>query len=153
MNRFEIIKFLHVLAVVVWVGGGVLEQFFAVRASRSSDPGEMMRVAQDASWASQRFFMPASFAALGFGIWLVVDSPWSFGDLWIILGLVGYALSAGLGMGFLGPLSKRIATLSEERGAADPGVQQTIRRLLRVARLDLLILTAVIFDMVVKPGL
>jgi hypothetical protein len=78
--------------------------------------------------------------------------PWSFGDLWITLGLVGYALSALIGMVGLGPLAKRAQKLTAERGPQDPVVLHTRRRIERLQRLDMVILIVVVFDMVVKPG-
>ena len=29
------------------------------------------------------------------GVLLTIEGPWSFGDLWIVLGLVGYAMTRG----------------------------------------------------------
>lgn len=152
MTRYEIIKFFHIVAVIVWVGGGVMEQAQILRASRTNDPKEMAAAGRGAAWASQRVFMPASFVALGFGIWLVVDGPWSFGDPWIGIGMAGFVLSAVIGMAVLGRLSKRIDALTIERGPQDPVVQHTRRRLVRASRIDMVILVAVVFDMVVKPG-
>ena len=68
MNRYDISKFLHVLSVAVWVGGGVMEQLHAFRASRSPNPEELLIASRNMSWASMRLFMPASIAALLFGI-------------------------------------------------------------------------------------
>jgi hypothetical protein len=42
--------------------------------------------------------------------------------------------------------------LIAERGPEDVGVQRLARRMQAAGRLDLVVLTAVVFDMVVKPG-
>lgn len=152
MTRYEIVKFLHVLAVIVWVGGGVMIQILLARAKRAG-PEAMTWFNQGAEWTSQRVFVPASFAALGFGIWLVIDGPWSFGDTWITLGLVGFAVSAINGSVNLGQAAKKMKELIASKGPADPGVQRLARHMDVFGRIDLLILTAVVFDMVVKPGL
>jgi len=152
MTRYEIIKFLHVLAVIVWVGGGVMLQILLARAKRAG-PEALTMFNEGAEWTSQRVFMPASFAVLGLGIWLVVDGPWNFSDPWIGIGIVGYALSAVNGMVNLGPTAKKMKALIAERGPVDPGVQKLARRMDIAGRFDLVILTAVVFDMVVKPGL
>lgn len=47
---------------------------------------------------------------------------------------------------------KRIARLAEERGAEDPEVRRRLNRLLWLGRLDMLILVAVLWLMVFKPG-
>lgn len=152
MSRYEVIKFLHVLAVIVWVGGGVLFQVLLARTKRLG-PDAMATFTQAGEWTSTRIFMPASFAALGSGIWLVVDGPWSFADTWITLGLIGFAISAINGSANLGPTSKKMKELIADKGPADPGVQRLARRLDVAGRIDLLVLIAVVFDMVVKPGL
>ena len=151
MNLYDGLKFLHVLAVIVWVGGGIMLQILLARA-RSAGPDDLASFTGAAEWTSQRIFMPASFATLGFGIWLVVNSPWNFSDPWIGIGIVGFALSALNGMINLGPTSKKMKELIAERGPADPGVQTLARRINASGRLDLLVLVAVVFDMVVKPG-
>ncbi|MGH2759072.1 MAG: DUF2269 family protein [Actinomycetota bacterium] len=151
MTRYEILVFLHVLAVIVWVGGGVMLQILLGRA-RKAGPDDLASFTDAAEWTSQRVFMPTSFAVLGLGIWLVVDSPWNFSDPWIGIGIVGYALSALNGMINLGPTSRKMKELIAERGPADPGVQTLARRIGIAGRLDLLVLVAVVFDMVVKPG-
>ena len=88
-----------------------------------------------------------------FGVLLVNDVGYDFGDIWITLAFVAFALSFVAGAGYLGPESGRIAKLAVERGAEDADVQARIRRVLFVSRIELVILIAVILDMVVKPGI
>ena len=151
MTRYDIVKFLHIFAVIVWVGGGIMLQILLGRA-RKAGPADVASFTGAAEWTSQRVFMPMSFAVLGFGIWLVVDSPWNFSEPWIGIGIIGYALSALNGMINLGPTARKMKALIAERGPADPGVQTLAKRLNLGGRLDLLVLVAVVFDMVIKPG-
>ncbi len=150
MSGPEILKFLHVVSVIVWVGGGVMLQLLLFRASRLG-PESVAMFGQAADWTSNRVFMPASFAALGFGVWLTIAGGYDWGDLWITLGLIGFAASALIGMAILGPTSKRMTRLATERGPQDPVVRQLARRIDRAGRFDLVILLAVVFVMVVKP--
>jgi hypothetical protein len=53
----------------------------------------------------------------------------------------------------LGPTARKMKELIGERGPEDSGVQKLARRMDIAGRFDLVILTAVVFDMVVKPGL
>lgn len=152
MTLVDGLKFLHVLAAVLWVGGGVMLQLLMYRA-RKLGPESVSAFSQGASWTSNVFFMPASFAALIFGIWLVIAGGYDWGDAWISIGLSGYLASAVIGMAFLGPTSKKMAALAEERGPSDPVVTQLARRIDNLGRIDLLILVFVTWAMVVKPGL
>ena len=152
MSLVEILKFLHVLSVIVWVGGGVMLQILLWR-SNLAGPDNARVFNQSAEWTHQRLFMPASFAALIFGVWLVIAGGYDFADLWITLGFVGFAISAVIGMAVLGPTSKKMKELIEQRGPNDPVVTHMSRRIDLFGRIDLVVLIAVVFVMVTKPGL
>lgn len=149
--RYEVLLFLHIAAAIVWLGGAMVIQYFAFRAERADDALEMHRVASDAEWLAMRLFVPASLAVLAFGILLVLDGPWDFDQLWIVLGLVGSAFSFLLGTLFLSPESGRIAKLIEAHGPAHEAVTSRISRILALSRFELAILFAVVLDMAMKP--
>jgi hypothetical protein len=56
-----------------------------------------------------------------------------------------------IGAGFLGPQAGKIANAVEAHGPDSPQAEALIRRVLMVARIDLVILVFAIFDMVLKP--
>ena len=151
MSGYEVIVFFHVLAVIVWLGGGIMFQILLARASKIG-PESVASFNQAAEWTSQRVFMPSSFAALAFGIWAVIAGPYTFGEGWIIAGLVGFALSALNGSLILGPTSKKMKEAVDARGPSDPAVMRLARRIDRAGRVDLVVLILVVFNMVVKPG-
>jgi uncharacterized membrane protein len=140
-----------VATAIVWLGGAMVLQYFAFRAERASDSMEMHRVASDAEWLAMRLFVPASLAVLVSGILLVLDGPWSFDQLWIVLGTIGYAFSFLLGILFLSPESGRIARLIEAHGPAHEAVTRRSARILAVSRFELGVLFAVVLDMTLKP--
>ncbi len=151
MTRYELLLFLHVAAAIIWLGAGMVIQFFALRAERSRNAAEIHRVASDAEWLAMRLFVPASLAVLVFGLALVFDGPWAFDQLWIVLGLIGYAFSFFIGILFLSPESGRIAKLVAAHGAEHEAVARRIRRILAVSRFELAVLFAVVLDMTLKP--
>ncbi len=152
MDSFELMKTLHVLAAVVWVGGAATTQVMAMRIQRQSDPVRLAAFAKDAEWLGLRVYTPASILVLLLGIGMVAQGFPDFSDLWIILALVGIAVSVAIGAGYLGPTSGKLARMIEERGVDDPEAQQTIGRLFVASRIDLVILLLIVVDMVVKPG-
>jgi uncharacterized membrane protein len=152
IDATTILKFLHVLAAVVWVGGGVMLQVLLAR-SRKAGPESAAAFNQHAEWTSRHLFMPASFAALVFGIATVLAGNYDWADLWITLGFVGFFISAINGMAVLGPTAKKMKAVVDERGPNDPVAVHMARRMDLFGRIDLVVLIAVIFDMVVKPGL
>lgn len=152
VTGYEALLFVHVLAAVVWVGGGAATQFYAIRAMRSSDPGRLAGFAKDAEWVGMRVFMPASIVVLGAGFGLVAKGDWSLGTFWVAFGLGAVAVSALTGALFLGPEAGRIGKLIDASGADDPRVQARIRRIFVVSRIELAILVATVIDMVIKPA-
>jgi uncharacterized membrane protein len=152
MDGYELMKTLHVLAAVVWVGGAATVQVLAFRIQRQDDPLRLAAFSKDIEWVGTRVYTPASILVLLLGIGMVVDA-YEFSDLWIVLALVGIVLSIVIGAGYLGPASGKLSKLIEERGAEDAEAQKTLATILMVSRIDLTILLLIVIDMVVKPGL
>jgi len=71
----------------------------------------------------------------------------------VIFALAGWRLSAATGAFFLGPEAKKLGKLMPTRPADDPEVQARIRRILLIARIDVVVLLAVAFVMTAKPFL
>ena len=69
----------------------------------------------------------------------------------MIAGLIGYAITFVVGIGYLSPLSKRIARTAADKGAEHPETLALVDRVLLVARFDAVMLLLVVVDMVAKP--
>jgi hypothetical protein len=87
-----------------------------------------------------------------FGFLLIHEGDWSY-DFWVTFGLAVWAGSALTGSLFLGPESGRIGKLTDEKGADSPEVQARLGRVFRIARIELVFLVLVVFDMTIKPFL
>jgi uncharacterized membrane protein len=143
----------HIVSAIAWVGGAITMQLVGARLFRAENAEAVAAFSRTAEWIGPRLYMPASLSVLGFGIALVaVSDAWSIGDLWIILGLVGIAVSAIGGAVFFGPQSKRIGEAIRTEGADGQHTRALIRRLFVVGRIDLMILLLIVADMVLKPG-
>jgi len=153
MSNYEVLVFVHVLAVAVWVGGAVVMQALGLRALRSDDPAAVARRAGDVEWVGTRIFAPANVILLAAGIWAVEEGGWDYGDGWILFGLAVWVLSFVVGMGFIGPESGRVKRLVADLGPEAPEVTARVVRIEWIARIELLLLIAVIAVMVAKPGL
>lgn len=151
MTTYELLLFGHIAFVVTWVGTSIAMQVLSTRAFRG-DQRQVVEFLDNVEWLGNRLQGPAALLVVLFGILLVVNGEWGFSKLWIILALVAVAISFLVAVGFLTPETKRVSRLIGERGYDDPQVKARIRRVLLVSRFELLILTAVIFDMAVKPG-
>lgn len=147
------IKAFHVLASIVWVGGGIFIQIYTTRLRRAKHQDRLVAFAKDVEKLGTGLFLPASILVLILGIAMVWYSPaWEVTDLWVILGLVGIANTIVVGAAFLGPEAGRIARVAEERGQTDPEVARRTQRIFTISRYDIAVLVLVVIDMVVKPG-
>jgi uncharacterized membrane protein len=152
MTWYEFLLFFHIAMAVIWVGGGAMIQVFALRALRDPDPKRLATFAGDVEFIGNRMLVPVSLLALVAGVLLVIESDfWGFGDDWITIGLILFAITFLAGALFFGPESGRIKKLIESEGPAAPAVQRRIRRILALTRADLMLLFLLIFDMAVKP--
>ena len=148
------IKLIHILAAIVWVGGGIFIQIYVTRLKRANDQARLMAFAKDVEKLGTMVFFPSSVIVLIMGIVMVWYSPaWEITQLWVILGLLGIANTIVVGAVFLGPEAGRIAAIASERGPDDPEVVRRTGRLFAISRYDLAVLVLVVVDMVVKPGL
>src|SRR5213593_1136169 len=120
---YEWFKAAHVLAAVIWVGGGVAVNVLAILTQREKDPLRMVQFAKQAEFVGQRIFTPMSLAVLGFGFGMIENAGYGYDFTWIKIALAGWGLSFLVGAGFLGPESGRLGRLMVERGPADAEVQ------------------------------
>jgi uncharacterized membrane protein len=152
VSTYEFLLFAHLLFVVTWVGTDIALQVLSLRVLRAG-PERTVSFTADVEWLGTRLLVPSSLLVILFGVLLASNVGYDFGQTWITLGFVAFALSFIAGAGFLGPETGRISRLAADRGPEDPDVQARIKRVLLVSRIELIILIAVILDMVVKPGL
>ena len=153
VTLYELLLFGHITFVAVWVGTDSVIQIQALRAF-AAGPRRTAELMSDVEWLGNRVLVPSALLVVGFGVWMVLDSPaWEFSQTWISLGLAVFVASFVAGAGFLGPETGRISRLLDERGAEDSEVQRRIRRVLLVSRIELVLLIALILVMITKPGL
>ena len=143
MSRYELLLFLHVVSVIVWLGTGTALALLAVYAQRS-DRELLGRLGPLGRALAPRVFGPAALGALVFGILLVLDGSWTFEPLWIRLGFVAFAASFVINATVRAPLARR-----QQRGAIEPARAGLLFG--RLARLELTVLYLTVADMVAKP--
>jgi uncharacterized membrane protein len=150
MDWYALFKFLHVASAVIWIGGAFIMIMLGVKAERSKSDTELVGVVRQVAWAGERIYVPASISTLVFGLivaWL--GALWS--DLWVILGLVGVAITIGMGILVLTPRAKK-AEAGYAAGGVTPAVVAISREILTLAKFDAVLLFTVVADMVMKPG-
>jgi uncharacterized membrane protein len=102
---------IHILAAVIWVGGGTTIHLFALRARAAEDPQRMAAFSADAEWVGTRVFTPVSLVLIVFGFLLIHEGNLDY-KFWIVFPIVVWIASFISGAGFLGPQSKRLSSRS-----------------------------------------
>jgi uncharacterized membrane protein len=151
MTRYEILLFLHISAAIIWIGAGFLLNVQGARADRRRDEEGIRRVLEDAGGLANIIFIPASLAAFVTGLLLVFDGPWSFDQLWIVVGLAGFAATFATGLFVLKPRSEKLAAIIDRDGGLSPEALAGARQLMILGRSDYVVLFLVVADMVLKP--
>ena len=134
MSYYEVLLFLHIATAVIWLGSGFFVQMLVARAEKIGDRLFLKQFSAYPAWMTQRIFIPASLAVLVLGILLTIEGPWTFGQLWIVLGLVGYALSFLTGILLLEPQGKRIHAAIEAHGPESPQAAFQVARINVISR-------------------
>jgi uncharacterized membrane protein len=143
-------KALHVISAVAWVGGGLTITLLVIR-ERSGDMNRLLDLGDHAGWVGTKVFVPATLLVLATGIAMTINGDLDWGQFWIIFGLVAWATSAAIGIGYITPKVKRLSALMADRGPADPEVKSLLRRITLAARIDVAFLLLIVIDMTVKP--
>lgn len=148
MDFYTIFKFLHVVAAMAWVGGGVTLFAMVIFAERAKDDAEMMRLLGTVGMMGNRWFLPASLLTLVFGI-ITTTLGGLWAELWVVLGLVGLAAS------FLtGHFVLRVKAMAAGKFMAEGNLSQAAgigRKLICVAKFDYVMLFLIVADMVLRP--
>jgi uncharacterized membrane protein len=149
---YELLKYVHILCAMAWVGGGFFAELLAMRAARSSDPEEFPRTARQLDYLVGRVFIPASLALFVAGA-AMTAMRWSFLDTWIALAILAWLAAILGGSMYLGPMAKRAFALFDAEGPASMGGRALLGRLFGVTRLELVMFAVVVALMVAKPSL
>ncbi len=152
INAYNVVKFLHILLAITWVGGGIFLQLMARSALASRLPGRAAEFAGEVADIGKKVFTPLSVLVLLLGLYLVQEGNWGFGSFWVSASILGIVISIAIGAGFLGPQSGKVAGLVQSDGPDSPAVREKIGTILKVARIDTVLLVLIVFLMVTKLG-
>ncbi len=150
MDTYEILLFLHIASVAFWLGSELLVEILMIRAHRRADTAAVTKLFDELN-ALDPIFLPATLLVLVTGILMTIVGPWSFGTLWIVLGLAGFGFIYLFGFLYLQPQVNRAKAMIEQDGGTGPQAQAIMRRFFVLWRIETVVLLLVVFDMTVKP--
>lgn len=146
----NVLLVIHVLSVIVWLGAGVGATFIGARltAEGGSVAVTWLRLGES---MGPRLYGPASGLTLLSGIGLVLTSDaYSFGSLFVILGLTVWVLVAIGNGAFAAPREKKLLKATEEDD--EPARRESISVLNRFVAVEYVLLVAVVVAMIFRWG-
>ncbi len=151
MSLYELLLFVHVLAVATWFGAALLVVVLLELGAQAKDTPWIVRFGEYDKKLAPLLFIPAAIVTLVSGVALVFDGPWSFtGDGWVILGLVLLVGILAVGLGLIVPAGQKLAALAKGNApAAD--LREQIAKLRMLSWIAVGLLAAAIFFMTTKP--
>jgi uncharacterized membrane protein len=150
-GAYQVYLTLHIVSAVIWAGGDLTLTTLGIRYERLSDPATLAVLGKVGTWVGTRVYTPASVAAVGFGIALMVEGDLDWGQFWVLFGLIGWIIAFTVGVIFIGPELGRIDKAAQEHGPESEEVGRRVRRLFAIFRFDTALLTTIVIVMAAKP--
>src|SRR5512138_3901565 len=148
---FSILKWLHILAAVVAVGANATYGIWLARAARNAEvlPFALRTI----KLIDDRIANPAYASQLitGFLMVFIVHLPLT--TPWLLTALILYAILVLVGLGGYTPTLRRQIQLLDREGFQSPNYQALARRGTMLGIALAILAIAIVFLMVVKPGL
>ena len=151
-GTYQVLLALHVLAVVIWVGGDVTLTTLGIVFERRRDGETLAALGKLGAWIGVKVYTPALIAAFAFGVALIQKGGWGWGRFWIDFALAGWATAATVGVAFVGPELARIDRAAQQFGPNSAEVGRRVKRLFTVFRFDTALLLLIVLDMTAKPS-
>jgi uncharacterized membrane protein len=149
-NIYAWLKFLHVVAVAVWVGGLTCVIMVNRRISRSSDRAVIAAVAEQTMFLGTRVIATSSGITLIAGVFALIVGKLGF-PLWALWGFISFVLFLTFGATAIRVTSTE---LQKHLGMPETTVENLrllLRRLVLLSSINLVLLLSAVWAMVFKP--
>lgn len=150
---YNTLKFLHIAAVIAWVGGGFVLGILNARLGLSGDRAAIEVMSRQSLFFLDRIARPLVAVVLVAGIAMAAIGHIPPGSFWLWWGLAGIAGFVVLGIVLSGRAVRELAVLAPTTTEDDPRVR-ALRRRLRLMGISIgLLMLSVVWAMVFKPTL
>jgi uncharacterized membrane protein len=123
-SLYKVVLLLHLLGVIVGIGGVTLNALYGSEARKRSGPGGGAKAVVDANYAVSVAAGYAIYTIILTGALLVSlsDEAWTFGQTWVWLSIVLYVVALGIAHAVLRKNARRISALLGEIETGPPPV-------------------------------
>jgi putative copper export protein len=153
VNWYSLLKFLHVLSVVLWIGGVTSLGFVGRRAAKERNRALLLSLLEQGMAYGQRVVGPAAGVVVFSGLAMGGIGHLGYGTFWVLFGYGAILVQALLG-GFV--MQKRAAVVRQLASAPsgnDAALDAASRRLWNTQLLYIVLFAIIIAAMVIKPTL
>jgi uncharacterized membrane protein len=145
----NLFKFLHVLSVIVWVGGVFTVNVLQVLVGRGSDRAAQASLLRLSDLYGRAVIAPAAALTLLTGVVRVEQIGVGYGTFWVVWGIAAIVLSIALGATMIRATNAALRRLA----ADDPQWPVLLRRAAILYAVNLLLLLSALWAMEFKPTL
>ncbi len=150
---YTLFKFIHVAAVIIWIGGVCTITFINARLAREKEQAGLLSLARLSNFYGRAVVGPAAIITLIAGIATAANVGMDFGALWLTWGFVGILGHFVIGVGFMRRTTANLNQLAPTVALHDPRIRALQGRLTTLNVINLLLLFSVVGAMVFKPTL
>jgi len=147
---YNVLKFLHVSAVIIWLGAVITLAVLFVRLTRERETGALQLLARQAEFIGKSLIGPAAGVTLLAGGALA----WEMGigmPAWTWWGLIGFVVSVTLGAGVMQRAGHKLGAVVASPNPDAAAIENLQRRLRTLGIINIVILLSVVWAMVAKP--
>jgi uncharacterized membrane protein len=148
---YTLIKYVHVISAIIWVGGAFFAQVLLLKAERSTDPADLPKLGGTIGELGMKVFLPASILLFIAGL-ILVAQRWSFSSFWVSISMVLWLVSVLVGALYLGPTGAKVGKMFAAEGPGSVAGRAGLARIFLISRLELVSFAVIVFLMVAKPG-
>ena len=152
-NAYNVLKFIHVLSVIAWIGGVTCLAVLIWRVRRERNRAILAVLLRHSTVYGQMVAGPASGLVLLSGIAMVGMADIGFYTFWVLWGFAGIVLHFVFGAVFIRKRTMELAQLASAEGTSDQSLAEAGGRLWIVQLIYLAIMALVVGAMVLKPTL
>jgi uncharacterized membrane protein len=153
LTLFSVLKFLHIVAAIIWVGGVITLTLLNMRLVSTRNGAAMAALSSVGGFIGQRVFGPAAAVTLLAGIATALNAGFPMRSVWIIWGFLVVLLSFGMTATFTRSTAQRLGALAASPDSDRAQIVALQRRLSLLTALNILLLLSAVWAMVSKPTL
>lgn len=149
---YFLLKFIHIAAATIWIGGVVTLSVLTLLFVRSKDRTAILAFGKQSEFIGKAVIGPSAAITFIAGI-VMVALVRQTAPFWIIWGFVVILVSMVLGGFFTNRLGNKITALASSPDSNDDQLQVVQRRMTLLNSIDIILLLSAVWVMVFKPTL